>query len=414
MFTRIPILFDSFQGRYRAPAALLSLLPTVAVVCLLGLVSGCGRFQKQHFDTVYVSARRVYLHDRVAAVSSRVAEVVNGQALQVLEHNKRFLKVKTEKNEIGWIEGRAVIDQKTYAAFTHLAEEHKDDPVAATATLDDDLYMHVLPGRETEHFYLLPGNAKIQLLVRASVPKVAMQGSKPAPVAAQTGKGQAPKAPVAKAGPAKGVAAVQAAAKGAAPPDAPTPDMEDWWLARDSQGHTGWLLSGRHIDVDVPMDIAQYGEGQRFVGSWVLTHITDSDSGKQVPEYLTVTAPLKSGLPFDFDEVRVFTWSIRHQRYETAFMLHPIQGFLPVRLGTQATPKGQVPAFSFEIANGPNLITDPATGIMRPASSRTIHYEMIDTRVQRIGPDMAPIPTMHQDKGDKKQKAGKAAKKKRK
>jgi hypothetical protein len=324
------------------------------------------------------------------------------------------LKVKTEKNEVGWVEERAVIDQKTYEAFTQLSAAHKDDPVAATATLDDDLYMHVLPGRETEHFYLLPGNSKIQLLVRASVPKVAVQGSKPAPVAAtQTGKGQAPRTPTTPTR--KGHVAGQAAAQGAAQPEAPPPpDMEDWWLARDSQGHTGWLLSGRHIDVDVPMDIAQYGEGQRFVGSWVLTHITDSTTGKQVPEYLTVTSPLKSGLPFDFDEVRVFTWSIRHQRYETAFMLHPIQGFLPVRLGTQATPKGQAPAFSFEIANGPNLTTDPATGIMRPVSSRTIHYEMIDTRVQRTGPDMAPIPTMHEDKGDKKQKAEKAAKKKRK
>ena len=64
--------------------------------------------------------------------------------------------------------------------------------MAATATLDDDLYMHVLPGRETEHFYLLPGNSKIQLLVRASVPKVAVQGSKPAPVAAQTAEGTSP------------------------------------------------------------------------------------------------------------------------------------------------------------------------------------------------------------------------------
>jgi hypothetical protein len=101
-------------------------------------------------------------------------------------------------------------------------------------------------------------------------------------------------------------------------------------------------------------------------------------------------------------------------------MLHPIQGFLPVRLSTQGTPRGSVPAFSFEIANGPNLTIDPATGITRPAASRTIHYDMIDTRVQRIGPDMAPIPTMHVDNGDKNkkgqksQKSPKASKKKRK
>ncbi len=382
----------------------------------------------------------MYLHDRVAAVSDRVAEVVNGQPLQVLDHSKRFLKVKTEKNEIGWIEERAVIDSKTYQGFVQLADDHKQDPAASTASLRDDLYMHLIPGRETQHFYLLAGNTKVQLIARASVPK----GGAPAaamPAAPNPSLSAKPAPPAPPAQPVAKLSAKTAAHAGPAPavPPAPPPVppvMEDWWLARDSAGHTGWLLANR-LDVDVPDEIGQYGEGQRFVGAWVLTKVVDPDAdtpNHEKPEYLTVTAPLGSGLPFDFDQVRVFTWSIHKHRYETAFMMHPIQGYLPVVVGTHAPSQPQnrnskkaaaspaaianVPVFSFQIAGSTDIKIDPATGITRPAISRTIHYEMIDTSVRRVGPDMASIPITHQphegDKNAKGQKPAKSAKKKRK
>lgn len=341
---------------------------------------------------VYVSAREMYLHDRVAPVSNRVAEVVNGQPLQVVEHGHRFLKVKTANNEVGWIEDHAVIDAKTYDAFVQLAGQHKQDPVAATATLRDDLYMHVLPGRDTDHFYLIAGNAKVQLLARASVAHAEAPGFGPLARLAQ------PQPP----GPSKASAT-----------EPPPPVMEDWWLARDSAGHTGWLLGSR-LDVDVPDDIAQYGEGQRFIGAWLLAKVYDPESDApdhQAPEYLTVLAPLKSGLPYDFDQIRVFTWSKNHHRYETAFRLHPIDGYLPVRIFTASTPSGTVPAFSFELGSGQNITTDPVTGITRPASARTINYEMIDTLVKRMGPDMAPIQL---DRALEKEMEDKKPEKKRK
>ncbi len=371
-----------FSRQFSFP--LLRLLP---VLLLLVAMGGCNRLRpKPATEYVYVIAKETFLRDRVAAVSNRVANVTNGQRLEVVEKGRRFLKVKTSKGEVGWIEEHGVIDQDTYQQFADLTKQHSNDPVIATAVLRDDLYLHVKPGRQTDRFYLLPESDKLQMLVRASVPKATPPQA--VPLAAK---------PIVKKDAAKPSDKGAASAAPAAPDP---PALEDWWLVRDTQGRVGWMLS-RRLDVDVPDAIAGYAEGQRIVGAYKLTTVNDPESSfpnGQVSEYVTVMSPYKDGLPYDFDQVRIFTWNTKKHRYETAYRQRNLQGYLPVKVGTQTFDKmGTVPVFSLKTATDDTIAIDPATGAARPANTTTLTYRLEGVIVRKVEPpSAAPPPTSPQ------------------
>ncbi len=119
----------------------------------------------------------------MAAVSNRTATVTNGERLHVLEHGKRFLRVETDKQQSGWIDDKAVVTQPVYNSFAELKTKHKKDVPVATATVRDEVNMHLTPGRDTEHFFRLAENDKLQLLQRATLPKPNLQ-MRPATAAA--------------------------------------------------------------------------------------------------------------------------------------------------------------------------------------------------------------------------------------
>lgn len=348
----------------------------VALSALL-LLEGCGHLRPHDTrEYVYVWAKGTYLRDRVAAVSNRVAEVVNGQKLQVLEHGRRFIKVRTDKGEIGWIEEHGVIDQQIYDRFTQLSEDNAHDPVVATAVLRDDYWLRDAPGRKSDRFLLLPENTKLQLLMRASVPKPQPLGIL-APVAAEPGKkGKASEAP-------------------------PAPELEDYWLVRDSAGHVGWVR-GRTLDEDVPDAIAGLAEGQKIVAAYVLKTVYDPDAsvpGGEVPEYVTMLAPWKDGLPYDFNQVRVFTWNVKKHRYETAYRERDIAGYLPVTVSQQMFGKQEEPVFSYRVATTDDTVAlDPQTGMVKPGATTQESFHMEGVIVRRIG-DEPPASSRAADMG---------------
>ena len=353
----------------------------LCLLLLLAVLTGCGRFSsKPPAEFVYVSAKGTYLRDRLAAVSNRVGQVSNGQKLLVLGRARRFVKVKTDKGEIGWLDERAVIDEQTFDKFKDLAAQHTHDPVIVSAVLRDDAYLHLTPGRQTEHYYLLPENTKFQVLARASVPKPGPPQAAPAPRPKVKPTADAAKPP---------------AKPSDTPPPPPPPVLQDWYLVRDSQGRAGWVWA-HMLDVDIPNEISGLAEGQKYVGAYVLRTVDDSESSfpnGKAPEYLALMNSWKEGLPWDFDQVRVFTWNTKRHRYETAFRQRNLQGYLPVTIGSQMFNKQNEPVFSYQISADEDIAIDPQTGSAHPAHLETETYRMEGVLVKKVEPSSAvPAP----------------------
>jgi SH3-like domain-containing protein len=366
----------------------------VSAIFVVAGVSGCSKLRpKPETQYVYVTAKQTFLRDRVAAVSNRTATVENGDRLEVLDHGRRFVKVQTAKGEQGWIDEKVVATQDVFDEFEKLKKEHAADPVVASAVVRDDVYMHATPGRDTERFYRLAEGEKLKLLARATLAKPVPPGTRVAkaapPPAASTAAGAA-------SGVGKGAKAAAAAGAPAAPEPPPEPPaMEDWWLVRDSKGDTGWLFS-RMMDVDAPDAITRYSEGQRIVGSYVLTTVNDPEAEqdeKNIPIYVTVLSPYKAGLTYDFDQLRVFTWNVKKHRYETGFRDRNIEGYLPVSVKMATDPYGKGPAattpaptFTYRVLAddaGP-VVPDPVTGAIVPGKTVLKTYRLEGNLVRRV------------------------------
>jgi len=303
------------------------------------LFSACGRGRNRVLEVAYVSAPQVYLRDHVAAVYNKTGVVKNGDRVQVLERERRFVRVQTDNGTEGWLEQRYLVSQEVYDGFQKLANEEKNDPVQATGTTRNDTNLHVEPGRETDHLYLLEQGTKVSILKRATAEK-ALPGAAPKP-ASQGRKTES-----------------------SAPP------MEDWWLIRDPQGHVGWVLE-RMVDLDVPLDIAQYAEGQRIIAFFVLDQVTDGD--KKVPQYLVALTEPKDGMPFDYNQVRVFTWNVKRHRYETAYREHNLNGVLPVAVSQENFDKeGMLPVFVLRVKDDNGNVSERKYKLNTPIVRRVL------------------------------------------
>jgi len=296
---------------------------------------------------------------------NKMGTVHNGDRVEVLEKQRRFLRVRTDSGQEGWIEERSLVPQDIYDGFQKLAQDNANTPIQAKGTTRAELNMHLTPARDADHLYQLKDGEKVDVLRRATADKNLVK-PKPAPTAtpakgsksktsaststAKSGtpasKSVVPPAPVTQISSLSAPPAASSTGEAATSPakEPPKPAMEDWYLVRTSSGHVGWVLL-RMVDLDVPLDIAQYAEGQRIIGYFVLNNV--DEDGKPQPQYLVLLNEPKDGLPYDYNQIRVFTRNRAKHRYETAYRERNLDGYLPVKVGHQDFGKeGDLPTFT--------------------------------------------------------------------
>ena len=298
----------------------------LSLIILAGctLFPACGRHHGHSHEAAYVSARQAILRDQVAAVYNKMGVVQNGERVEILDRDRRYVKVRTSGGVEGWVEQRYLVTEQVYQGSQKLSHDSQQLPVQATAVTHNETNLHLTPERNGDHLYQLLTGTKVSMLKRQTSAKI-LPGEQQKPAGKDSRGSETPAA------------------------------MEDWWLVRDDQGHTGWVL-GRMLDVDAPIDVAQYAEGQRIVACFPLDEVTDGD--KKVPEYLMLLTEPKDGMPYDYNQVRVFSWNVKRHRYETAYRERGLAGSLPVTISHEDFGKeGNLPVFTIPAKDKTGALT---------------------------------------------------------
>lgn len=331
-------------------------------------LSGCKRqaAKEPSIGTAFSGPMKLDLRSEISPASQTIATSSHGEKLEILQVRRRFVRVRTPSGQVGWTDSRSLLSNKQMEALAELAKSSTKLPSQGEATVYDALNMHVEPLRSSTSFYQLVEGMRVTVLTHRISPR-SQSGStppantldlnKPEPRVRKRKKEPEYPPPPRPAAPRLPANWVELSKTHLPPPPPPPPEdpaeklrkkrrakqrptgppMEDWTLVRTKDGKAGWVLS-RMLVMAIPDEVAQYAEGARITGYFLLGTVTDEGVTKHHWLWTTVRT---DGAPYDYDSFRVFTYVVRRHRYETAYIERNIEGFYP----TEAK-SGTVPRFS--------------------------------------------------------------------
>ena len=286
--------------------------------------------------------------------SPAVATVKHGDRLEILQRRRRFFRVRTPGGAEGWTDERQLLSADEVTALQDLTRKAAKLPVQGQATSESQLNIHTRPDRQSPSYLQVKENEKVDVLTHITTPRTDQPRKPllPPPPKKQKAVAKKPKKepqypppPMPKPPPAPDnwleLSKTELEGDEDEPPEDEPPapkvvPMDDWSLVRTAGGHSGWALT-RRLTMAIPDEVAQYAEGKRIVSYFSLGSVDDNDLKKNIWLWTTVGS---GPHPYDFDSFRVFIWSLRRHRYETAYIERNVWGYAPVLVKQIDLPSG--------------------------------------------------------------------------
>ncbi len=296
------------------------------------------------------------LRKELASRSPVVATVRHGEKLDVLDTRRRFAKVRTAQGVEGWIDSNLLLTPEQMDDLRRLADSAAKLPSQGAATAFDTLNIHADPNRQSPSFFQIPESGSVEVIGHQIAPRISRmpEAARPRRAApSKRSKGKDPKKPLlpppAPPLPPSNWPSLSrpraADLPGYQPPEEKPIPYDDWSLVRTKDGNTGWVLS-RMLNTSIPDEVAQYAEGHRITAYRPLGEVKDKEKNETKPNWIWTTIS-PGTFPYEFDSFRVFVWSTRHHRYETAYIERNVKGHYP--LTTEDRPGEDEKAFSLVI-----------------------------------------------------------------
>jgi hypothetical protein len=296
----------------------------------------------------YAGPATLGLRRDIPLQSPVVATVKHGERLEIVQHRRRFMKVRAPGGVEGWTEDHLLLSSEEIAALKEVERRALTLPTQGLASTYELLNVHTEPNRFSPSFLQVKEGEKVDVVAHVMTPRTPPERKplipprpKTLPPARKRAEQKYPLPPMPPAPPppsnwkelSKTPPEVQQAIAESHAANAPPKD--DWSLVRNAKGESGWVLS-RRLYMAIPDDVAQYAEGHRITSYFPLSDVRDGDTVKHTWLWTTISSGSSGGSSgsgdrsYDFDSFRVFTWSLRRHRYETAYIQRNVEGYFPV------------------------------------------------------------------------------------